>query len=216
MPSIVGRGVTVQVAKTIVAAANPVTAVTKAKPPVASSTGHGMVAKDIGFIEGVEGMVNLEGQAFRVLTAPTADTLTMQSLDTSTFPDFTGQAVIQRVTEWATLAKATSYSIGGGTAEKLDDTGLIDDIKQELAGLLDAQTMTIGNNMETFNSEAMQIVEDAAVNQAYVVIRVILKDGSVRVARGQPSLPGEDVQRGQIGTGQFSLSVKGRIIKAPA
>lgn len=214
MTSIVGRGVKVEVAKTF-GAAKVVTAVTQANPGVATSTAHALAVKTAGYLNSVEGMVNLEGQAGRVF-GPATDTFSLEGMDTTSFPSFTGTAEFFPVTVWSTLAKATSYEIGGGAPEKLDDTALIDDIKQELAGLLASQTMTIGTNSETFNSEAMDIVENAALAQGYVLMRITLKDGSIRLCRGQPSLPGENVQRGQIGTGQFSLTVKGKVLKTPA
>lgn len=213
MGSIVGRGVKVEVAKTF-GAAKIISAVSQANPGSASSTAHAMAAKTAGYFASVEGMVNLEGQAARVGATPGVDAFNIEGVNTTDFPAFTGAADFFPVTAWSTVAKATSYSIAGGAAEKLDDSSLIDDIKQELAGQLDAQSVTINNNMETSNSEAMQIVEDAALAQGYCLFRITLKDGAVRVFRGQPSLPGEDVQKSQIGTGAFTVSVKGKVVKA--
>src|ERR1700754_746211 len=140
MTSIVGRGVRVEVGKTE-GAAKIVTLVTNAKPGVATSVAHGLTAKSVGYFRGVEGMVQLEGMAARLNPVTPPDSFTLENLNTTDFPGFTDQCEFVPITAWATVGRATSYSIGGGDAEKLDDTVLLDDIKQELNGLLAAQTV---------------------------------------------------------------------------
>jgi hypothetical protein len=214
MTAIVGRGVRVEVSKTE-GAAKVVSAVTQAKPGVASSTAHGLANKSLGYFASVEGMVQLEGQSARVANQAT-DTFELEGINTTGFPAFTDAAQFIPITAWATVSNATSFSVGGGDAEKLDITTLLDDIKQEINGLLAAQTVTFNVNSETVSNEAMAIVEDAARNATYLVFRITLKDGSVRSFRGQPSMPGEDVQKGAIGTGSFSVTVKGFVNKGAA
>lgn len=214
MGSIVGRGVRVEVAKTY-GAPKTVTAISLANPAVLSSVAHGMLHGEAGFLTSVEGMSNIEGQALRAGVVA-ADTIEMQGVNSLLYPAFSGTALLTPVLTWALVAKATSYSLGGGGAEKLDDTGLIDDTKQELAGLLDAQSATVNLNAQEVNDEALQIIEDAAFDQSFCVFRVTFKSGNVRVWRGQPSQPGEDVGKGAIGTGSFTTTVKGKVVKAPA
>lgn len=214
MTSIIGRGVRVEIGKTE-GPAKTVSAVTLAKPGVASSTAHAMAAKSVGYFAGVQGMVQLEGQAAR-LAAVTADSFTLEDINTSDYPAFTGTAQFIPITAWATLSRATSFSVGGGDADKLDDTVLLDDIKQEVNGYLAAQTVTINVNSLTISDEAMNLVRDAARRSAYLVFRITLKDGNVRVFRGQPSMPGEDVQKGAIGTGSLSVTVKGFVCEGAA
>lgn len=213
MTSIVGRGVRVEIGKTE-GAAKTVSGVTQAKPGVAASTAHGLLAKSIGYFTGVSGMVQLEGQAAR-LSVASADNFTLESINTTNFPAFTGGSFVP-VTAWATLSRASSYSIGGGAADTQDDTVLLDDIKQLVNGLLAAQTVTFNVKSETLNSEAAALIEDAARNSAYLVFRITLKDGNVRVFRGQPSLPGEDVQSNALGTGSFTVTVKGFVNQGAA
>jgi len=212
MGSIVGRGVRVEVAATYAAVPVAVSAITNAKQAVLSAAAHGLVNGDVGYLESVEGMTNIEGQALRASNI-TAGTLEMQGVNSLLYPVFTGTALLTKVLTWALIGKATSYALGGGGAEKLDDTALVDDIKQELSGLLDAQSATINVNAQEVNDEALQILEDAAFNQAYCVFRVTFKSGATRVWRGQPSLSGEDVGKGAIGTGSFTTTVKGKVVK---
>jgi len=212
MAYIKGRNVRVEIGKTE-GLAIEVTGISKAKPGVLTSVAHGLNNGAVGYLVSVEGMVMLEGQAVRV-SEKTADTFKLQGIDTTLFPDFTGTAQFIPVTAWSTVSPATSYVIGGGDADKIDVTVLLDSIKQEENGLLAAQTVTFDMNAEEVPGEAMVIMEDAAFSQASLVYRITLS-GNVaqRIWRGQPSLPGENVQVGQKGTGNFGSTVKGRVLK---
>ncbi len=213
MALIIGRGVRVEVAKTY-GLAKAVTAVTIAKPGVATSAAHGLANKSVGYFDAVTGMSQLDGQAVRVANQAT-NTFELENIDTTGYVAFSGGNFIP-VTAWSTLASSTSYQIGGGDAEKLDSTTLLDDIKQEVNGLLAAQTVAININSEDVNSEALGIIEDAARAAAYCVFRITLKTGAVRIFRGQPSLPGENAQKGAIATGGFNVTAKGFVTKGAA
>lgn len=213
MANIKGRGVRVEIGKTLASPA-AIATVTQAFPAVAGREAHGYTAGTVGFFSGVTGMVNLEGQAVRV-ASPATDTFQLAGLDTTLFPAYTGGNLVV-VTEWATVSPATSYSIGGGDAESLNATRLIDDIAQEEAGLLAAQSVSFNVLAEDVASEAMAILDRAAFNQQYLVFRITHKTGAQRIWYATPSLPGEDVQQGQLGTGAFSTKVKGRVLNLAA
>ncbi len=212
MGTLVGRNVRIEVSKTE-GTAKDVTAVTAADPAVATSAAHALSNGAVGYMKDVTGMVNLDGQAVR-LSAVDTNTFTLQSVDASQFPAFTGGDLIP-ITAWSTLARSSGYSIGGGDAAKQDDTCLLDTITQEINGLLAAETVTINIKKQTIDEEALQLVRKAARNQAYLVWRITLVDGSMRIFRGQPSMPGEDVQVGAIGTGSLSVTVKGAVLYLP-
>ena len=211
--SLIGRGLRVEVSKTV-GTAKDVTIVTLANPGVATAAAHGLTAGVVGFFSDVTGMANLDGQAIRV-HAPDTNTFTLQGLNTTNFPAFTG-GKINPVTAWSTLAKSTSYQIGGGDANKLKTTTLLDDIEQEENGLLAAQTVSIEMNHETVDSEALALINSAAMEQEYLVFRITFKDGAQRVFRGQPSMPGENTSQGGLATGSISVTVKGRVLRLPA
>ena len=162
----------------------------------------------------VGGMVQLEGQACRVASSAT-NTFNLEDIDTTNYPAFTAGEFVP-ITAWSTLGRITSYAKGGGDGEKLDDTVLLDDIKQELQGLLAAETVTFNLNAMTISDSAMTKLRKTARASGYLVFRITLKDGNVRVFRGQPSLPGEDVQKGAIGTGSFSVTVSGFVVEGAA
>lgn len=203
---IIGRGVKVEVSKTE-GAAKTVTGVTLADPGVATSVAHGLATKSVGYFLNTTGMVNIEGQAVRLGTV-TADTFQLEDIDTTNYPAFTGGQFIP-ITAWSTLAKSTAISEGGGAADKLNTTTLLDNIRQERNGLLAAETFSIQLLAESLASEALQILRRAARQSKLVVIRVTWNNGDVLIARGEPSKPGRDVQQGQVGTGSITFTVKG-------
>lgn len=206
---LIGRNVRVEVSKTE-GTAKTVSAVTKANPAVATSTAHGLADAAVGYMNAVTGMVQLDGQAVRVNT-PLTDSFQLEGINSTNYPAYTAGEFVP-VTAWATLSRSSNYQIGGGDADKIDTTCLIDIIKQEANGLLGAQTVNISLKLETTDEEALALVRAAALSQAYMVFRITLSDGAQRVFRGQPSLPGEDVGQGALGTGSFSVTVKGQVL----
>lgn len=213
MTTLVGRNVRIEVSKTE-GTAKVVSAVTVAKPPVATSTAHGLANGAVGYFTDVTGMVNIDGQAARASSVDT-NTFTLAGLDASQYPAFTGGDFVP-ITAWSTLARASGYSIGGGDAARQDDTCLLDSITQEINGLLASESITLNLKKQTIDEEALELVRTAARTQGYLVFRITLADGAQRVFRGQPSMPGEDVQVGAIGTGSFGVTVKGQVVYLPA
>jgi hypothetical protein len=213
MPNIKGRGTRIEVAATF-GTAKTVTAVTKATTGVATSTAHAMTNNTVGYFDSVVGMVQLEKQACRVKNS-TTNAFDLQGLNTSNYSDFTSGNFIPVLT-WQSLAEATSYRFGGGSAEKLNATRLIDIVTQEELGNLPADSLSIGLLAQDTPSAAMQVFESAVQTQGICIIRITLGNGAVRVCTIEPGLPGEDVQQGQLGTGTVEGAVKGLVLKLAA
>lgn len=213
MANVKGRGVKVEIAATY-SAAKTVTAVTLASPGVATSASHGMANDTVGYFSSVAGMVQLEDQACRVKNQAT-NTFELQGLNTSGYSAFTAGDFIP-VNTWATLGEATSYSIGGGASEKLDVTTLLDIVRKEEAGLLPVSNVSINVVAQDTPSAAQLLLETAIQTQGKVVVRITLGNGAVRVFRAEPSIPGEDVQVGAVGTGSLDMAVKGFVLKLAA
>lgn len=210
MARIKGREVRVEISLTD-AAAKVVSAVTKASPPVATSTAHGLAAGAVGYMSGVGGMTLLEGQAVRV-AAPTADTFQMPGLNTTTHATYTGGNFIP-INTWASFGTLTSYEMSGGDGIETDVGTIHDEVDQIEYGGLNAQSFTFNGLSEDSPGAAMQALENAAISQSFVVFRITYKTGAQRVFRGQPSLPTESLSKGEVGTGSFGAVVKGRVLK---
>lgn len=213
MANVKGRNVKIEIAATY-STAKTVTAVTQATTGVATSATHGMANDTVGYWSGVTGMAQLEGQATRVKNTA-ANAFDLQGLNTTNYSAFTA-GTFTPVATWSTLSEATSYDIGGGSADKLDVTTLLDIVKKEEQGLLPTQNVTMDVIAQDTPSAAMQLLESAVQTQGAVVVRITLGNGAVRVFRGEPSLPGESVSQGAVGTGSLDYAVKGFVLKLAA
>ena len=210
MGYIKGRNVRVEVAATF-ATAKSVTAITNAATGVATSSAHGLADGVAGYLSGVTSMPQLEGQAVRI-NAPATNTFELETLDTTSMGTFSGTCNFVPVATWLTLAPSTSINIGGGDADQLSTTVLLDNIKQQENGMLASQTISIDLRAEDAQSAAMRQIRNAALAGGFVLLRVTYPNGSKRLARGEPSLPGEQVQTSQVGTSSVNLTVKGQVL----
>lgn len=209
-----GRGVRLEVASTYAGSVKTVSEVTNADPPVATSSAHGLADKSVGYFKAATGMPRLEGQAVRVRN-PLTNTFELEDLDTTDYGDFTVGSFLP-VTGWLTISNATEINKAGGDANPLDVSVLLDEIAQQENGLLSPETVSISARLETISNAAMNVIRAAARDQDYVLLRATYKDGNVRVVRGQPSLPTEQVSTGQVGTQAFTLTVKGLWLEGAA
>lgn len=202
----IGRGVRVEIGTTE-GAAKTVTAVTAAKPPVATSTAHGLLAKSLGYFSTATGMPQLEGQAVR-LSAVTTNDMTLEDLDATNYGTFAAGAVVP-ITAWMTVSEVTDYAKGGGEGNPLAVTTILDQIEQLVNGVLSAETVTFSARTPTISGAALQKIRETAKSQGYLVFRITLADGNVRFWRGQCTLPSESVGQGGVGQTQFATTVKG-------
>jgi hypothetical protein len=209
----IGRGVRVEIGMTE-GASKTVTAVTAAKPPVATSAAHGLLAKSLGYFSVANGMPRLEGQSVR-FSAVTTNDLTLEDLDATTYGTYTGGTLIPIAT-WGTLGSTTDYNKAGGEANPLDVTVLLDEIQQQENGQLSAETVAFTLRTETISSTAMQKIREVARTNGYLVFRITMKDGNVRHFRGQPSLPNEQVGQGAVGVTNFSVTLKQLFLEGAA
>lgn len=201
-----GRGVRVEIAATY-GTAKTVSEVTAANPPVATSTAHGLLAKSTGYFATAAGMPQLVGQACRLSAVSTND-FTLEDIDSTSYGDFTSGTFVP-ATAWVTLASAVSIDKAGGEATQEETTVLLDEKQQFEAGLLAAETVTINLRTLTISDAALALVRAAAKAGSYIMLRVTMKDGNVRLVRGQPGLPTESLNVGSIGTTSFNLTVQG-------
>jgi len=131
----IGTNVKIEVENTL-GSALPVTAVTKASPGVATSSGHGLSDGDIVVFAVSAGMVELDGQAARVASSNT-NVFSLEGLDTTAYSTWTSGSAYE-VTAWHTLSNAQSITMPDPTPEKIDITTLIDKVKQSAYGLPEA------------------------------------------------------------------------------
>lgn len=206
MTTIVGRDIRIECALTF-AAGIAVSALTKASPGVATSTAHGLLDGAVGYFSVAAGMVELHEQAVLV-DNKADDTFELAGLATTTYSTWTAGSIITAAT-WGTLTEAKVYTVGGGAAAQLDDSRLLDRKTRNLSGLLASQDLTIDVGNPKVMSAALAYLDAQARVGGYVLLKISdASDGTVlRVAYGQPSVPGESVGSGALATGQISVTV---------
>jgi|GEM_PF-876684 len=209
-----GRGVRLEVALTF-DAADALTAITQANPAVLSAAAHGWANGDYGYVEETgNGMAQIDGQAIRAANIA-AGTLEAEGLDTATYGAFVS-GNIYRAATWATLSQATDFTIGGGDADKLDATTLLDFIKKEENGQLAAETVNINMLADPLSNavariRALALSKGGTGYQANKSLFRITYPGSILEIFwfGEPSIPGFAQQKQQIATASLQVSVKG-------
>lgn len=207
-----GRGVRVEIGYTE-GVEKTVQSVTLGNPGIAHATAHGLAVGSAGYFDDVVGMDPLDGQAARVGTggSPTADEIQLEDINTTDYPAFTS-GVFVPITAWSTLSQSTQYQLGGG-APKTEDVGTLLDTVEKLETVkLAAETVTIDVRSLTQDNQAMAKIRQVARASGRLVFRITHPDGSQRLFRGQPSIPGESLAQGGTGTGQLTVTVKGFIL----
>lgn len=211
-----GRGVRVEVGYTEGAPVT-VTAISKSDPAIVTAAGYGLAVGSVAYLDDVEGMDQLDGQAIRIDAggSPTADNFAAEDIDSTNFATFVSATLVP-ITAWRTLAQSTQYQLGGG-APRTEDVGTLIDTVDKLEIIkLAAETVTIDLRSLTEDNEALAKIRSVARNLGRLVFRITLADGAQRLFRGAPSIPGESLTQGATGTGQLTVTVKGQICYLPS
>ena len=213
MATIKGINCKVEVALTF-GSAKLFTGVTKAYPPVATLTAHGIVNGDAGYWTIGSGMTELADQAILAnnITANTIEMPGLDSTDYSTYVSAAGNFLTMALT-WGTVAEGAGYQVGGGAGAQLNDTRLTDTKTRNIAGLLAPQDITIDVRTAVVSSAAMQFIERQAMRNLPVLIKISQGSRVLRVAYGTPSLPGENLSSGELASGSFSIIVPAFAVK---
>lgn len=161
----IGTNVLVEV-QSALAVAVAVTAVTQASPGVATESTHGRATGDIVVFAVASGMVQLNGQAVRIVVL-TPDTYELESLDTTGYSVFTA-GTVQDVTTFETLGNSQNLSMPDSTPEKIDVTTLIDQSKQYEYGIPDAPDGSISGLYDPLSAGVAEIKAATRDNEARV------------------------------------------------
>lgn len=207
-----GRNCRVEVALTFTTA-KVVTAISKANPGVATSSAHALAEGAIGYWSGIVGMTELEKMAGSV-DGTLTNTWNVEGVDTTNFGTFVSGNFNPAGT-FSTLSPATSYQMGGGDADEIDMTTLLDTNRQIDYGMLGAETVSF-DQLSDMQHVAVKFIEAAARAGTEVLFRVTHSNGERRVFYGVPTLPGESMQLSQAATGSFKVAVRGRVLRLPA
>lgn len=210
MGTIIGRNMKLEVALTFGSPLAP-TAVTKAAPPVVTLSTHGQTDGVVGYWSVSAGMVELDQQAILVDNAAT-NSWEMPGLDSTNYSTYTAGSFVPAAT-WGTVSEAKQYDVNGGAADPLPDDRLIDSKHRNIAGLLASQDVTITIAQQEISGAALAFIELAALRGASCLFKVTKGSQVLRVFWGVPSLAGESVAAGQLGSGSFGVTCPAFVIK---
>lgn len=216
MGTIVGRNVKVEVALTFASPATPTTpGVSNASPGVVTLAAHGLTAGTVGFFLASTGMVELDQQAF-VVGTPVSGSFQLPGLDTTDYSTWVTGLTYTAALTWGTISEAYGYGVNGGAPDQLDDTRLIHVKKANIAGNLQSEDLTIKARNAEIDSSAMQFLMTKAQRGLAVLVKVSKGSQILRVFYGVPGRPGESVDAGGAGTGDFGLVGPGWVVKPNA
>ncbi|GAB7082287.1 phage tail tube protein [Megalodesulfovibrio paquesii] len=182
----------VAVRMTPVAAGSPVTlaAVTNAAEPVCSATAHGFVVGDYLWLTVDAGMMQLNNRIARVKAA-TADTFTLENLDTTLFDaDVEDKTYARKLSFDHSLATATTVSPSGGEPDQIDTTTIHSSVRTSMPGLPSAASYSFDAIWDPADAgqQAFQAAADAQDMRAFQF--QFGTSGRIMVFAGYPSANG--------------------------
>ena len=159
----------VQIAmQSAIAATKTITAITKASPPVCTSTAHGYANGDYVALS-VNGMWQLNDRVFRVANVA-ANTFELEGIDSTSFDTFTS-GTAAAITFGTSISTVTNISSGGGGYDMIDQTTIHSNSKQQIPGLPAAATYTMDNIWDPSDAglAALKVASDAQAKRAFKI-----------------------------------------------
>lgn len=171
----------VQVAiQSTLAAADTITAITKANPGVASSTAHGMTDGMYAKIS-AEGMHQVDSRVFRVDNAAT-NAFDLEGENTTAFDTFTS-GFAEAITFGINMTTATGLTASGGDFDFIDVTTIHDNVRKQVPGLASAASYSFECLWDPSDT-ALAALKVASDNQAQRAIRFTFAGGQIVVFNG--------------------------------
>lgn len=157
------------------AAADTITAITKANPASVTATGHGLSTGNYVKLT-VEGMFQLDARVFRI-TVVDANTFTLDGEDSTSYDTFTS-GTAEAVTFGTTMDTATGLTASGGDFDFIDITTIHDNVRKQIPGLASPATYTFENLWDPADT-ALNSFKDSADNQSQLCIRFTFASGAI-------------------------------------
>lgn len=148
------------------AAADTITAITKASPGVATSTAHGLANGDYVYLA-INGMHQLNDRVVRVANVA-ANTFELEGIDTTSFDTFTS-GTAEAVTFGTSVTTATTVSSDGGGFDFIDTTTIHVNSRSQVPGLPNAVTYSMDHLWDPADAGqiAMKSASDAQARRAF-------------------------------------------------
>lgn len=148
------------------AAADTVTAITKANPAVVTAAAHGFNNGDYVVLT-VQGMHQMDGKVVRVANK-TTDTFEAEGVDSSAFDTFSS-GTAEAITFGTTITSATTVNASGGNFDFIDVTTIHDNVKKQIPGLAEPLVYSFDNLWDPSDTAqiAMKTASDAQAKRAF-------------------------------------------------
>jgi hypothetical protein len=164
----------VQVAiQSALAAADTISAITKANPGVVTATAHGLNNGDYVKLT-VQGMYQVDSRVFRVANK-TTDTFELEGENTTAYDTFTSGSA-EAITFGTTMTTAVGLQASGGDFDFIDVTTIHDNVKKQVPGAAAAGVYTFDNLWDPSDT-ALAALKAASDNQAQRCIRFTFAGG---------------------------------------
>lgn len=172
-------GVTIAI-QSALAAADTITAITKANPGVASSTTHGMANGAYAKLT-VSGMSQVDGRVARVANQA-ANTWELEGIDTTLFDTFTS-GTSEEVTFGTSLVTATTVNASGGDFDFIDVTTIHDNVKKQIPGVANPIKFDFENLWDTADAGLIAL-KSASDSSAQRCFKFTFNNGKIMVFTG--------------------------------
>lgn len=203
------NGSVLEIASTL-GTAVPVTALTNAKPPVASSVGHSLDADEILLISSGWALIN--DRATKAANV-TTDAFSLAGLDTTNTDRYTtgaGAGSVIPVSGWTQISKVTGFTVSGGEQQFLTVGYLEND--DDLQFPTNRNPISVSVTVEDQPSALyVPVVEGYDDSKELTVIRLKLPGGGQILMPGYVSITSTPtMERNQLMTRTISVGLSGR------
>jgi len=206
------NGAVLEIAR-VIGAAVPFTALSNAKPPVATAVGHNVANGDILLVNSGWALIN--DRAVKA-SGVAADAFSLAGLDTSDAEFFTagaGVGSVLPVSDWVQISKVTGFNSAGGEQQYTTVGYLEDDDDKQYPSNRNPRSLTIA--VEDQPSAAyVETVEGYDASKELTVIRMKLRNGDQILYPGYVSItPDPTMERNNVMTRTISVGLSARSLR---
>lgn len=206
------NGAVLEIAR-VIGAAVPFTALTNAKPPVATSADHTIQNGDILLVNSGWALIN--DRAVKA-SAVAADAFSLAGLDTSDVERFTagaGVGSVLPVSDWVQISKVTSFNSSGGEQQYATVGYLEDDDDKQFPTNRNPTSLSIVVEDQP-TAAYVEAVEGYDASKELAVIRMKLRNGDQILYPGYVSItPDPTMERNNVMTRTISVGLSARSLR---
>lgn len=162
------------------AAADTISAITKANPGVVSAAAHGL-ANGSYAVHTIQGMRQLDDMVVRVANQASG-TYELEGLNTTAFDTFSS-GTAEEITFGTSLATATNVNASGGDFDFIDVTTIHDTVKKQIPGLANPATFTFENIWDPSDAGLLAL-KSASDTQSKRAFKFTFANGRILVFTG--------------------------------